>query len=258
MNKKNLELLNSSDVKERLLKLTTIIIDVLEANKIDYTIFYGSLLGAVRHKGFIPWDDDIDIIVDAKDIKKLRTVFKSKKAKYYDSYHKSYFDWVVRIADPTTIVKINDDCLQANHEDFDVNELGLCLDIYPIYHLPKSESLKKIVLFIHKVSSKIRGRSISRRSMFGKFIVNFLDINLARVKGDTVFTKADYNTFYSFKEISDKVPAKFEHLDVQIPKESKQILSTRYGDWERIPSEEEKESWIHYEETYAITEKLKD
>ncbi|MBA6358062.1 LicD family protein, partial [Colwellia sp. BRX8-3] len=69
MNKKNLELLNSSDVKERLLKLTTIIIDVLEANKIDYTIFYGSLLGAVRHKGFIPWDDDIDIIVDAKDIK---------------------------------------------------------------------------------------------------------------------------------------------------------------------------------------------
>lgn len=256
MNKNYLKPLKSSDVKQRLLELTTIIIEILENHQIEYTLFYGSLLGAVRHNGFIPWDDDIDIIVDARDIKKLRAVFKSKNADYYDSYHQSYFDWVVRIADPTTIVKINNTCVQANHQDFDNNELGLCLDIYPIYHLPKSDILKKMVLLLHKVSSRIRGRSVSKRDTFGKYIVNILDSILARVKGDTVFTKADYNLFYSYKEISDKIPAKFEHLNVQIPKNSKHILATRYGDWERLPSEEEREAWIHYEETYAITEEL--
>ena len=48
-------------VQKRLLEMAVVIRDILEAHQIPYFITYGTLLGAVRHKGFIPWDDDFDL-----------------------------------------------------------------------------------------------------------------------------------------------------------------------------------------------------
>ena len=48
-------------IQERLLYMAKAIKHVLENNNIPYFITYGTLLGAVRHRGFIPWDDDIDV-----------------------------------------------------------------------------------------------------------------------------------------------------------------------------------------------------
>ena len=65
------------------LKMLIWLSDICKENNIEWYLAYGNILGAVRHGGFIPWDDDLDICLLEKDYKKLKKVLSSKK--YADS-----------------------------------------------------------------------------------------------------------------------------------------------------------------------------
>ncbi len=71
--------------KQELLQVLLEIVKVFERNDIWYSLSYGSLLGAVRHKGFIPWDDDIDIWIKGEDYSKIKSlVLSNNKLELYD------------------------------------------------------------------------------------------------------------------------------------------------------------------------------
>ena len=78
---------NDKDLLKGLHEVELEIMDVIHniciENNIKYSIAYGSLLGAVRHEGFIPWDDDFDIIMPRKDYEKFKLIWSQIK---YEGY----------------------------------------------------------------------------------------------------------------------------------------------------------------------------
>ena len=65
-------------LKEEEMRILDYFDDFCEKNKLDYQLSYGTLLGAIRHKGFIPWDDDIDVHMNPEDYLRFLKIIKDE------------------------------------------------------------------------------------------------------------------------------------------------------------------------------------
>jgi len=101
---------------------------------IRYFLVSGTLLGAVRHKGYIPWDDDIDVGVPRSDYEKLIKLFENGKNGKYVMYHFSkqpdYMYPFAKLCNDETVLK----------EDEGGNEFGIYIDVFPFDNMPTDES----------------------------------------------------------------------------------------------------------------------
>lgn len=89
--------LSKSDVKD-LYKMTEYTVKILTKHNINYWATDGTLLGTVRHKGFIPWDDDVDIAIDIKDKQTLKQTKKEFKKQGYNLVGVGKY---MKVKDPT-------------------------------------------------------------------------------------------------------------------------------------------------------------
>lgn len=133
--------------KEVLLSSTLDIAEFCDKHNLTYYISYGSLIGAVRHGGFIPWDDDIDITMPSVDYNKFIRLWKKcgPKSKYFLQNKKTepYF--------PLTFIKIRKHGTTDIEKDYWFLPMhwGISVDILPSYNAPKSKIFQKIFRKMH-------------------------------------------------------------------------------------------------------------
>ena len=139
------------------------ITDFCDNHRLRYYLAYGTMLGAVRHKGFIPWDDDIDIMMPRNDYDKFLT--------YYNGNNKKYRVCSIQNDPvyPYTMAKVFDQRTQL--EDFTLWKQyqygGIYVDIFPIDGLPEEQE-KQNTLFNHQqflnllIHGSVMGYTFSR------------------------------------------------------------------------------------------------
>ncbi|WP_028518364.1 LicD family protein [Ruminococcus flavefaciens] len=124
-----------NEVQKLQLDLLIKLDEVCRRHNLNYYLAYGSCIGAMRHKGFIPWDHDVDVLMPIEDAIKL--------TKYQDEFGKDYFvsSWRtdpeykctnMRLVDKRNrcIVRKNGKIIENDH---------LCMDIYPFYNCPPTK-----------------------------------------------------------------------------------------------------------------------
>ena len=177
---------------------------VCKKNNIRYFIMYGTLLGAVRHKGFIPWDDDIDIVMPRIDYEKFLSIAsKELKSKYIIDFintNKNYYLPFAKIKNKNTSF------IEKNAVNYDGNN-GIWVDIFPYdnYKTNKKSALFnlkfKIILFFHAIminrSLKLNFKKSSfALSLFSKIFTNNFCCKIIKIlsRGGK---REDYVLYYS-------------------------------------------------------------
>lgn len=135
MIKKEISKMNLRKIQLNILKT---IHSICEENNITYYICSGTLLGAVRHKGYIPWDDDIDIMLLRDDYEKLIKILK-KQEKFrwlgiLDHNCKGYYYPFAKAVDNRTVAKMEDN----------LTDHGIWVDIFPCDNLPDNKIIRYI------------------------------------------------------------------------------------------------------------------
>ena len=115
---------------------------ICKENHLRYSLIYGTLIGAVRHKGFIPWDDDIDIVMPRRDYNKFMKIWERESPQgyilqnyYTDSDYTNNFAKVRK--DNTTFIQSEDERDKKYHK-------GIFVDIFPADRLAPTKIGQKI------------------------------------------------------------------------------------------------------------------
>ena len=120
--------INLEEMKQIELKILIDIDRVCRENNIEYTLFGGTLIGAVRHKGFIPWDDDIDIAMTRKNYDKFLDIYISEKKHNFRILNfnncKDYPFQFTKVVFSKSKIK--------EEKNKEISEMGIFVDIFPL------------------------------------------------------------------------------------------------------------------------------
>lgn len=117
------------------------------SNNIQYSLAYGTLIGAIRHKGYIPWDDDIDIMMGANDYKKFITTFNGAYPNLKvdaPEIDLNYYAPYANVYDIRTL--LDEGC--GSHRG---KEMGYKIDVFPMDKQPLGKLFKKRQMALYRM-----------------------------------------------------------------------------------------------------------
>ena len=242
--------------KEAGLGILAEILRVCSILDIKFYLAYGTLLGAIRHKGFIPWDDDIDIWMFREDYELFLERFNDLSSSRYSVYSTKNISTY-----PFLMPKVMDNQTHVREKFYsELPYLGIWVDLFPIDYLSEKgkENTGKLIKLEHKRwcalyrQSTIIGKlkllgynMIQSDTSFSDFSVNPADyvneihrIHRCTEHHDLVRSPTSENSFklfYDSKDFDDVIYAQFETLTLPIPSGYDNLLKKVYGDYMKLP-----------------------
>ncbi|HBW13332.1 MAG TPA: hypothetical protein DEF30_05890 [Proteiniclasticum sp.] len=254
---------NLDEVQDRLFEMMISFHDICVENNIRYYMLGGTLLGAVRHEGFIPWDDDIDIGLLRADYEKLISLPEAVWPKNLElripGKDSDYpYGYTKLISSDTTVV-----------EDYGKGiVLGLFIDIFPVDFAGRSklssEMKMRAVSTLKKVLQTTQITSVDEYTFLKKFIIMIIKkIGVERVlrmtgcilkseNSNPEYYSANFLGAWGNREIvRTKLfgkPRLFKFRDREFfgPENADEYLTSIYGDYMKLPPLEKQQSHHNY------------
>lgn len=243
-------------LKEYEVKILDYFVSICNENKLSYFLAYGTLLGAVRHMGFIPWDDDIDVYMPAVDYYKLKEIMKRNPDKqyFYQSLEtEKYYN--------LTFAKIRMNGTEAieKKNQYEKMHKGIYIDIFPLLPFPdKTKDQKKFLFKLRMLNLLITADSVdkTRYSSYGKIgksLSNFLKFIPRRIRNlvaewllkSIAFYKGEFHNYFDVDEkifskefFNDNTSLVFEGKSYNVPLNYDDYLTTMYGEYMILPKKE--------------------
>lgn len=238
------------------------IVKICQHHGLAYYLIYGSLIGAVRHGGFIPWDDDLDIMMPRKDYQIfLKAAQEELPAAYFLQCDETEEDYWLNFAK----VRKNNTLFEEPSAKFmgEKTHKGIFVDIFPFEAVkdPDSGSLHLRAIF----AKAINETRYLKKGMLGSDSMNYKALDgvlkylshrtLAKwyrwlvMRKDTenckyyldLFTSRSYrDSLYPVSYFDDGIQMKFMDREYTIPVQYDALLTKEYGNYREIPSPEER------------------
>lgn len=264
------------------LDLLNKLLGVCQKYGIKVFAFAGTLLGAVRHHGFIPWDDDIDVCLLREDYDKLLSVAE-KEFQYPYFFQTAYTDkrfhiGYARLRNSTTtgFIPYNDDYNYNNGIFIDIfimngytdNVLKLMLQIFQIRFVEKlihsyyvdineKSGIKKCLM---RITKWMDNRFISYDRLLESYykLITRYDRNSDKV---TILTSSKWfrERYWCWKrDLNTSIMVPFENIHIPVPEHYDEVLKNAYGDYMIFPPREKRGKWheniIYFDPDVPYTE----
>lgn len=241
--------------QKKMLEILIVVDEICKKNNIPYWIDYGTLLGAVRHGGFIPWDDDLDITILKKDYKRFAKIVQKElppSLVLQDwKNEKKLFVKMGKIRDLNTYY---DDGIA---ERGGMKYQGIFIDVFPVDFIPSYSIKKKIDFLYGKSFRRLRRKGDNKLNYILSFLILPIAMFLELIsKTIVLFSKKTLlSNIYGglnlpvYHHVNDIFPLKeieFEGVLFQAPNNHHEFLKSIYGDYMKIPKKENRK--IHARE----------
>jgi len=249
-------------------------VDTCEANNIRYFGFGGTAIGALRHKGFIPWDDDIDVCLPAEDFNKLLDIYDKEWSEKYSIMNT---ERDINYPFPTTRIMLKgtqfcEEALAPLPLD-----LGIFLDVYCFDNVSDDEkeyqkqafdawfwSHMRILVDVPRpviLADGIKGKLLKAAVTMGRGVCKLLHLStqkmyereqearnrFAHVKTKRIAYLHDTDRFVNTYPVDEVFPVDkldFDGIQVAFPNQNDKFLRMLYGDYMQMPPIEKRKN--HY------------
>ncbi len=264
------EKVNLRDIQNAALEILIVFAKLCDEHGLNYYISGGTYLGAVRHKGFIPWDDDVDVAMPRRDYNEFLNIADQYLPESMQLVHYKKKKGTIHYS-----AKIEDNRYQlVDHTASIPRTVNLWIDIFPLDGLPENALVRKVhsfhllylrAMFKYSLFDKIVNQSNRNRPWYERLLIDFgkvvklekiMNPDRCMEKLDYALSKYDFYESklvmnfmgsYKFKSVMDRESIyadgalyEFEGVLLNGPANYDAYLSQIYGDYMTLPPENER------------------